>query len=42
VLLAFILDEGLYPLGVANYPVLEGAILCHARITVNSRPYQET
>jgi hypothetical protein len=42
VLLAFVHDEGLYPLRVANYPVLEGGILCHARITVNSRPYQET
>jgi hypothetical protein len=44
VLLAFLLlhDEGLHPFGVANYPVLEGGILRHARITVNSRPYQET
>lgn len=43
-LLAFlpVYDEGLRPLGVANYPVLEGGILRHARITVNSCPYQET
>lgn len=42
ILLVYVYDEGLYPLGVANYPVLEGGILRHARITVNSRPYQET